>query len=116
MSSQTHIRWFSQIGLDDVPEVGGKTASLGELYSVLGPRGVRVPDGFAVTARAYRDALGAAGVWGELRRLMAFDHHDLALLAERAAAARRVVYDATDDIGLREEISVAYRALERKCG
>ena len=61
MRLQTHIRWFSQIGLDGVPEVGGKTASLGELYSMLGPRGVRVPDGFAVTAGAYRDALGAAG-------------------------------------------------------
>src|SRR5579864_7255075 len=116
MSTQPHIRWFSEIGLDDVPEVGGKTASLGELYSVLGSQGIRVPDGFALTAGAYRDALGAAGAWTELRRLMAFDHHDLALLAERAAAARRVVYDATDDIGLREEISVAYRALERKCG
>ena len=116
MSKQPHIRWFSEIGLDDVPEVGGKTASLGELYSVLGPRDVRVPDGFAVTAGAYRDALGAAGAWGELRRLMAFDHHDVALLAERAAAARRIVYDATGDIGLREEIAAAYRALEHKSG
>src|SRR6266568_2636627 len=116
MSRQTHIRWFSEIGIDDVPEVGGKTASLGELYSVLGPQGVRVPDGFAVTAGAYRDALGAAGAWGELRRLMAFDHHDLTLLAERAAAARRIVYDATDDAALRDQITAAYRALERKCG
>jgi pyruvate,water dikinase len=116
MSIQTHIRWFSEIGLDDVPEVGGKTASLGELYSVLGPQGVLVPNGFALTAGAYRDALGTAGAWGELRRLMAFDHHDVALLAERASAARRVVYDATDDTGLREEIAAAYRALERKCG
>ncbi len=83
---------------------------------MLGPQGVRVPDGFAVTAGAYRDALGAAGAWGELRRLMAFDHHDLTLLAERAAAARRIVYDATDDAALRDQITAAYRALERKCG
>jgi len=115
MSKQPHIRWFSEIGLDDVPEVGGKTASLGELYSVLGPRGVRVPDGFAVTAGAYREALGTAGAWGKLRRLMAFDHHDVALLAERAATARQIVYDATGDIGLRDEITAAYRALEGKC-
>jgi len=116
MSLQTRIRWFSEIGIDDVPEVGGKTASLGELYSALGPQGIRVPDGFAVTAGAYRDALGAAGAWGELRRLMAFDHHDVALLAERAAAARQIVYDATGDPGLRAEITAAYRTLEGKCG
>ena len=70
MSVQTHIRWFSEIALADVPEVGGKTASLGELYSVLGQQGIRVPDGFAVTAAAYRDALSAAGAWNELRTLM----------------------------------------------
>ncbi|MGC2413418.1 MAG: PEP/pyruvate-binding domain-containing protein, partial [Stellaceae bacterium] len=116
MPRQTQIRWFSEIGIDDVPEVGGKTASLGELYSMVGPQGVRVPDGFAVTAGAYRDALGTAGAWGELRRLLAFDHRDLAMLAERAAAARQIVYDATGDAWLREEIAAAYRALEGKCG
>jgi pyruvate, water dikinase len=116
MSVQTHIRWFSELGLDDVPEVGGKTASLGELSSVLGPQGIRVPDGFAVTAAAYRDALTAAGAWDELRRLMAFDHRDIGLLADRAAAARRIVYEAAGNPGLREQIAAGYRALERKCG
>jgi pyruvate,water dikinase len=116
MSATSFIRWFSQIGLADVPEVGGKTASLGELYSVLGPQDVRVPDGFALTAAAYRDALRAAGAWDELRRLMMFDHHNLALLADRAAAARRIVYEATGNASLRREIAAAYRALEEKCG
>ena len=74
MAVQSHIRWFSQIGLDDVAEVGGKTASLGELFSVLGPHGIRVPDGFAITAQAYRDALSAERSWDELRRLMVFNH------------------------------------------
>jgi pyruvate,water dikinase len=55
-----------------------------------------VPEGFALTAQAYRDALAAAGVEGDLRRLLSgFDHDDVALLAERAAAARRLVYEAT---------------------
>ena len=63
MPATSFIRWFSEIRLADVPEVGGKTASLGELYSVLGPHGVLVPDGFAVTAAAYRGALSAAGAW-----------------------------------------------------
>jgi pyruvate, water dikinase len=116
MSVQTHIRWFSEIDLDDVPEVGGKTASLGELYSSLGAQGVKVPEGFAVTAAAYHDALGAARAWDELRRLMEFDHRDVALLADRAAAARRIVYQATGGAGLRAQITAAYRTLERKCG
>lgn len=50
----TSIRWFRDIWLDDVAVVGGKNASLGELYSVLSEQGVRVPNGFALTADAYR--------------------------------------------------------------
>jgi len=89
MSAQSYVRWFSDLRLKDVPSVGGKTASLGELYSLLGGR---VPEGFALTAQAYRDALAEAGVEGELRRLLSgFDLHDVALLGERAAAARQLV-------------------------
>ena len=117
MPTQSYVRWFSDIRLSDVPEVGGKTASLGELYAMLAREGVRVPEGFALTARAYRDALAAAGVDDQLRQLLAgFDHHDVALLAERAAAARWLVYEATGTAHLRREIAAAYRALEQKCG
>ena len=62
-----YVRWFEDIRLKDVPEVGGKTASLGELYALLAAEGGRVPDGFAMTAEAYRDALTAAGAWQGLR-------------------------------------------------
>lgn len=48
------IARFEEIGLADVPEVGGKNASLGELLRALAPKGVSVPDGFAITAEAYR--------------------------------------------------------------
>ncbi|MGA8760035.1 MAG: phosphoenolpyruvate synthase, partial [Stellaceae bacterium] len=114
MVAESWVRWFDDIRLKDVPAVGGKTASLGELHALLDGR---VPDGFALTAEAYRAALAAAGVEDELRRLLSnFDHHDVALLAERAAAARRLVYEATGNTGLREEIASAYRALEQKCG
>lgn len=116
MSIQNHIRWFDEIGLGDVADVGGKTASLGELYTALRPQGIRVPNGFAITAHAYRDALDAAGAWGELRQVMDFDHRDVALLGERAAAARRIVYRATSNTGLREQIAAAYRRLEHEAG
>jgi pyruvate,water dikinase len=114
MSAQSYVRWFSDIRLSDVASVGGKNASLGELYAMLAAQGVRVPEGFALTAQAYRDAV--AGVEDELRRLLRFDHHDVALLAERAAAARRLVYEATGIARLRAAIAAAYRALEERCG
>ena len=119
MSAQSYVRWFGDIRLSDVPEVGGKTASLGELYAMLAAEGIRVPEGFALTARAYRDALTEAGVEDELRRLFSgFDHHDVALLAERAATARRLVYEATGSAhprGSRRGLSRTRRKLRRKC-
>jgi len=55
-----YIRWFAELGLDDIPLVGGKNASLGEMYRTLSAVGVRVPPGFAITADAYREFLHAA--------------------------------------------------------
>ena len=56
MPNQPYVRWFEDLRLKDIPEVGGKTASLGELYSLLAADGGKVPDGFALTARAYRES------------------------------------------------------------
>ena len=68
MSDKDYIRWFRDLGVTDVAMVGGKTASLGELYSALSEEGVKVPNGFAVTAQAYRDALTQAGAWAPLHQ------------------------------------------------
>jgi hypothetical protein len=57
-----YIRWFDEIGLDDVASVGGKTASLGEMTRALAGSGVRLPTGFAVTADAYRRFVAANGL------------------------------------------------------
>ncbi len=117
MSASSHIRWFKNIRPEDVPLVGGKTASLGELYSALSPEGIRVPNGFALTAAAYRDALTRAGAWEKLRALLAgVDKRRIADLAKRAAAARAIVYAATDQEELRHEIEQAYRQLEQEYG
>ena len=95
MTEPLYVRWFDSIRLKDLAEVGGKNASLGELHALLAADDDRA-DGFVLTARAYREALDAAGAWGELRRLLSdFDHHDVAQLAERAAGARQLVYEAT---------------------
>lgn len=112
-----YVRWFSDLRNSDVPLVGGKNASLGELYSTLSAAGVKVPNGFALTAEAYRDALSEAGAWDELRRLLdGLDKSNVKLLAERAARAREVVYAATGTERLRSVIVPAYHELENQYG
>ena len=112
-----YIRSFLEIGLHDVGLVGGKTASLGELYSTLASEGVAVPNGFAITADAYRDALLQPGIADELHRLLdGLDKRKIRRLAAVAAKAREVVYRATDTEPLREQIVQAYRQLEREAG
>ncbi len=112
-----YIRSFLEIGLNDVGLVGGKTASLGELYSVLSAQGVAVPNGFAITADAYRDALRQPGVADELHRLLdGLDKNRIRLLAAAAAKARNVIYEATDTEPLRAQIVEAYRRFEQESG
>ena len=111
------VRWFETLRNSDVPLVGGKNASLGEMYSRLSGAGVRVPNGFALTADAYRDALTAADAWPRLHALLdGLDVTDVALLADRAREARRIVYEATGTSALRETIVQAYRKLEGEYG
>jgi len=110
-----HVRFFSEIGIDDVPLVGGKNASLGELYRELTAQGLNVPNGFAVIAPAYRTSV--ASVEPRLHELLdAVDGTDIGLLQERAAKARQVVYDAglPDEVG--EEILRAYADLRHEYG
>jgi pyruvate,water dikinase len=117
MASQNHIRWFREIRLGDVGVVGGKTASLGELYSVLAPCGVQVPNGFALTAEAYREALTAAGAWDRLHDLLdGLDKRQVEVLAQRAAEARQVVFEATGGTDLRRQIAQGYRQLQAEYG
>jgi len=115
--STCNTRWFATLRLADVPLVGGKNASLGELYCTLGDAGVRVPNGFALTADAYREALTASDAWPRLHALLDdIDVTDVALLAQRAEVARQIVYEATGTDALRREIAQAYAALEREYG
>jgi pyruvate,water dikinase len=115
--SSDYLRWFESLRLEDVGLVGGKNASLGELYRELNAQGVRVPNGFALTVNAYRDALDSAKAWPKLRALLqGLDGTDVARLAECAAEARQLVYAATDTPRLRREIADAYNVLENQYG
>jgi pyruvate, water dikinase len=117
MSAPRLIRWFREIGLADVGLVGGKNASLGELYHELTPGGIRVPNGFAVTAEAYRRFLAAGGLEPEIRAsLRGLDTRDLAALADRGRRIREAILARPLPDDIRREIAAAYAELCREYG
>jgi len=112
-----YIRWFKDLSIDDVPLVGGKNASLGEMYRELTPLGVRQANGFAVTADAFRDAITAAGAWDELHALLdGLDKNDTRALARVGGRCREIVYAAGLNDAAREQILAAYGQLEKQYG
>ena len=117
MAQANYIRWFSELTIEDIALVGGKNASLGELYRELNPQGVRVPNGFAITAQAYRDMLSQAGAWEGLHELLDdLDISNVIELASRAARARDIVYSAPLPDVLCDEIIAAYQRLQDEYG
>ena len=112
-----YIRWFHELTVGDVPLVGGKNASLGEMYQELTPQGVRVPNGFATTADAYRHMLETSGAWKKLHALLDdVDKRNVKDLALRAPQAREIVYGAGLSDELRKEILEAYHLLQEEYG
>jgi pyruvate,water dikinase len=117
MSKPTYVRFFEEFGIEDVALVGGKNASLGEMFQKLSDQGVRVPNGFAITADAYRYMLEESGAVVALHE--ALDDlvpSDVTDLARRAKRAREIVYGATIPDDLAAEILVAYRRLQDEYG
>jgi pyruvate,water dikinase len=115
VSDKHFIRSFGTLGLGDVGLVGGKNASLGELYCRLKPLGIRVPDGFALTAEAYRHVLDQAKAWRPLREALdGLAPNDVADLENRARQARAIIYGAPFPEDLQAEIVTAYHALEEE--
>jgi pyruvate,water dikinase len=111
------VRRFSEISLDDVADVGGKNASLGELYRELKPTGIPVPNGFAVTADAYRSVLTRAGAWDAVRAaLRALDPKNMESLASCGRRLRTTIADAPIPSEIETEICTAYRELENEYG
>jgi pyruvate,water dikinase len=112
-----YIRFFSDIGIDDVGVVGGKNASLGEMYRALTAKGVKVPNGFAITAAAYWRTLEAADALPRLRQALdGLNPADVQDLARRGALARDIAYGAGLPADLKSEILRAYAALRDEYG
>jgi pyruvate,water dikinase len=114
-SSPSHpfIKWFADITIEDVPLVGGKNASLGEMVRELASQGVKVPDGFAITAEAFRHFIREAQLDERIRATLAdLDTHDMANLSERGHSVRQVILSATLPADLQTLIEAAYRQLQ----
>ena len=117
MSTSGYVRFFEEIGIEDVPLVGGKNASLGEMFQKLSSQNVRIPHGFAITAVAYRHMLDKAGAWDRLHaELDDIDPADVAALARKAKRAREIVYGAGLPDDLASQILAAYRTLQQEYG
>ncbi|MBF2008745.1 MAG: phosphoenolpyruvate synthase [Chlorogloeopsis fritschii C42_A2020_084] len=106
------ILWFDEVGIADIPLVGGKNASLGEMIQQLMPKGIKVPIGFATTAYAYRYFIQSARLEAKLRKLFAdLDVENIKNLQERGKKARSLILQTPFPPQLRDAIAKAYQSL-----
>ncbi len=110
------VLWFEAVGMDDVGRVGGKNASLGEMRRALTAAGVRVPDGFATTADAFRDHIARNDIGTAIHDQLDAYHRGEATLQQAGAAIRRVFLDSELPPTLEQDIRKAYRELGRRTG
>ena len=109
------VLWFKDLRIEDVPLVGGKNASLGEMYRELTRKGVRIPNGFAITAHAYQYLLKHSGIEPEMRALLKdLDINNVRQLAERGKKIRELIRRAAFPDDLREAIVKAYHELSKE--
>lgn len=112
-----YIKWFKELSIKDVDLVGGKNASLGEMYQNLSKEGIRIPNGFAITAEAYRTILDHNGAWGALHtQLDSLNPDNVSQLQERGKICREIIFNCTLPNGIKEQIKNAYEALKVEYG
>ncbi len=114
---QVFIKWFKELNIKDVPLVGGKNASLGEMIKNLGEKGVSVPSGFAITAYAYKYMIEKAGVDVKIKEILSdLDTHDVKNLAERGEKIRELIKKTPIPDELEKEIRKFYQDMEKRYG
>ncbi len=112
-----YLKFFEELSIGDIPSVGGKNASLGEMYRHLKPQGVNLPNGVATTADAYRYFLRQTGLDQRIgEELEGLDVTNMRELARRGSAIRQMIVDAELPEDFRDEIKRGYRELSEKCG
>ena len=117
MTKFRYIRFLDELGMDDVPLVGGKNASLGEMLQGLSSRGIKVPGGYATTADAYWHYLEHNGLNDEISAILdGLDTRDVKALAEAGATIRSRIAHADMPPDLEQEITEAYAMLQKREG
>ena len=115
--SKAFILWFDQLGIEDVPIVGGKNASLGEMYRLLTPKGVSIPNGFAVTATAYHYFLEKAGIKQRIREILKdLNTSNMQNLSERGEKVRQTILSAEFPQELKDVIIEGYYHMQIQYG
>jgi pyruvate,water dikinase len=111
------ILWFDQVGNDDVQIVGGKNASLGEMYTALAGKGIRVPNGFIVTAKAYREFITTSGLTEIIKdTLTNLNTSDIHALQAAGHKVREAFLKVEFPQKLRDDITKAYGELSKAYG
>jgi pyruvate, water dikinase len=112
-----YIKFFKEISLPDVPQVGGKNASLGEMHQNLAPKGVNLPNGFATTSGSYYHFIDEAGIRHDIERVLhGLDVKNIRDLRKRGAKIRAIILKAELPKDFEAEIRQGYRELSKECG
>ena len=114
---EKNILWFEEVTNKDVGLVGGKNASLGEMYQKLTKKKVNIPNGFALTAHAYRDFMKESGLMNKIKDILKdLDTHNIRNLSERGERVRHAIMAAKFPKHLSDEIAIAYKKMEETYG
>ncbi|MFH1413215.1 MAG: phosphoenolpyruvate synthase [bacterium] len=117
MPKSKFIKFFNELTIKDVPIVGGKNASLGEMYQKLGKKGINIPNGFATTSYAYNDFLKESGLNEKIKKILkGLNTHNVRDLAKRGKAVRQAILKTPMPPHFKKEIAIAYRKFSKKCG
>ncbi len=112
-----HLKFFEELRIEDVPQVGGKNASLGEMYHNLAPKGVHLPNGVATTSDSYFYFLDNANIRNRITEILeGLDVTDVDELKIRGAMIRKTILNAPFPEDFEDEIRRGYRELSQKCG
>ncbi|MGB3225516.1 MAG: phosphoenolpyruvate synthase [Desulforhopalus sp.] len=114
MRNEEYIKWFEDLSVRDIPQVGGKNASLGEMIKELGQQGVRIPGGFATTAQAYWDFIQANNMRERFEKALTQFGNKEQSLEQTGRTIRRLFLESEFPEQIREAIGQAYRELSKR--
>ncbi len=111
------VLWLEEVGIEDIPLVGGKNASLGEMKRALSPKGVKIPDAFVITANAYRYFIRFNNLEAKIREILkGLNVNDVDDLHRRGEKIRELIKSGKFPEDLKELIKKYYRELSEKFG